>query len=212
MKYNGQAKEVAGMKCEDVKKILPEYLKENPENNISEKVGGHIETCPHCRKEVAQMKESWEILNQWQEIEPAEGFARRTMARILEEEERRKQPSLSWIMEYLTTAFSFRVPAWGVMALVILALFAGRLIQPRQAEKQVVYVESPVKIAQLVQVQPSPAFTTDMADIPSAGSLITESRQTEQNPEELLSTPDIIEYRAFINRIDPLEVLGENRS
>ncbi len=104
------------MSCEKIHELMPDVAAgtalPTPE------MTSHLAACGECDKTLKAMKETMALLNEWQVPEPSPFFDTRLQARLREERER---PVSVW------QSFShwFRRPAFGVVAVALLALGAA---------------------------------------------------------------------------------------
>ena len=72
------------MNCQDIKPLLALYGDGALEGSDHLRVEGHLRDCPACRKEVLALQQSWELLGEFEAIEPDPFFVSRFMARVAE--------------------------------------------------------------------------------------------------------------------------------
>ena len=58
------------MKCEEIKKVLPDYLSSTMDSKTRKKIDEHISECTGCRQEVDAMSHIWSKLEQIPQEEP----------------------------------------------------------------------------------------------------------------------------------------------
>ena len=59
------------MKCEDIEKLLPDFLKGNLEPDVKKKIKAHLEECSECRLEAKSLNMLWEKLDEMPEEMPS---------------------------------------------------------------------------------------------------------------------------------------------
>jgi hypothetical protein len=113
------------MNCKEVQNELPSLLLDpNAEGNRA--VLAHIDTCPPCKLEFAELKNTFSLLDDWTAPEPSPYFDQR-MAVLLREEQ--AAPKMSWLESLRTrilfnTGRSFR-PAVACALALVLAVSGG---------------------------------------------------------------------------------------
>ncbi|MCP4724983.1 MAG: hypothetical protein GY863_08110 [bacterium] len=59
------------MKCEDIEKLLPDFLKGDLDPDVKQDVKKHLEDCPECRLEAKSLNMLWEKLEEMPEEMPS---------------------------------------------------------------------------------------------------------------------------------------------
>jgi anti-sigma factor RsiW len=80
------------MNCNDVRENLIELLTDGP---ADPQVTAHLSQCGACTKELASMRKTMAVLDEWEAPEPSPYFLTRLRAHV--KEEREKAPSANWV-------------------------------------------------------------------------------------------------------------------
>ena len=198
------------MNCEEVKKYIGAFLEGDLSTEEENNFKVHTEACPHCREEVEAHKKTWQMLEQWEDMEPSPSFTADFWKAVEKDPEASSIGAPSWwqvFSETVASAFTYRVPAWGVIALLMVAIFAGHFTFPRVEERvvikevpkiQVVYQQIP---GDLIASLPSSTLP-DAADSISTMSEIVNESDTAYQVEDLPTPPNNIDTDPSLNRID----------
>jgi anti-sigma factor RsiW len=104
------------MNCEKIRSELMEAVLGGPVS-VSSSARQHLESCPACSRELASLRQTMALLDEWQAPEPSPYFSSRLRARVREESQRVSSPWFAWI----------RRPMVATAALALIALGAGLL-------------------------------------------------------------------------------------
>ena len=119
------------MKCRHVQEMLAAYQDGELTGKERERIAGHLEGCPACRKAYAELERVWQQLEKVPKIEASPFFEQRLLARIRTTPEPRslwRFPRLAWIYRaYPAAALAAAVLVVGLALGGILgnALMAG---------------------------------------------------------------------------------------
>ena len=80
------------MNCNDVRENLIELLTDGP---ADPQVTTHLSQCGACTEELASMRRTMAVLDEWEAPEPSPYFLTRLRAHV--KEEREKAPSANWV-------------------------------------------------------------------------------------------------------------------
>jgi anti-sigma factor RsiW len=104
------------MKCGNIREQLMELVLSGPEL-ASPAVREHLANCSACAEEVASLRETMSLLDEWQAPEPSPYFSTRVRARVREERANQSVGWLAWL----------RRPAVMTAAAALLAVGVGML-------------------------------------------------------------------------------------
>jgi anti-sigma factor RsiW len=104
------------MKCGNIREQLMESVLSGPEL-ATPAVQEHLATCAACAEEVASLRETMSLLDEWQAPEPSPYFSTRVRARLREERANQNVGWLAWL----------RRPAVMTAAAALLAVGVGML-------------------------------------------------------------------------------------
>lgn len=170
----------------------------------------HVNSCPQCKKEWEAYEKSWQALELWEDIEPSPSFLADFWKKA-EEGEEKQSPWEAWIGR-LAGAFTFRVPAWAAMAVLLVSLFTGHFAFPRVEERvvqkpveniKVVYVQAPQEIAVAAS-----NISVDKAVVPDPVEVVDEIQQTT-TAEEYPKVPDNLGEDGGIDRVNLDDLLQD---
>jgi anti-sigma factor RsiW len=105
------------MNCNEIDNRLPAYLEYllSPEEQKS--IAGHLASCPHCSRALADLKETERLLRGLEEVEPPPFFEQRIMARVREEAGRKQG-----ILRRLFYPLHIKVPIQALATLLVAVL------------------------------------------------------------------------------------------
>ncbi len=107
------------MKCQDIKKLIPEYLEKDLQPKQNQMVAQHLMDCQVCQHELETVKKAWAVLTQLPSLEPSPNY----ISRFWTELSLRQQPWHEKVFEYLPQRRF--APALATACLVvIMGLFA----------------------------------------------------------------------------------------
>ena len=102
------------MKCGKIREELMEAVLSGPELATSA-VQEHLATCAACAQEVASLRQTMDLLDEWQTPEPSPYFSARLRARMRDEHAQESVGWLAWL----------RRPVVATAAAALLAVGAG---------------------------------------------------------------------------------------
>ena len=113
------------MKCEKMREEMFELMMEG---TPSAEVQQHLASCTACSAELASMKQTMALLDEWQAPEPSPFFDTRLQA-LLREEKTKESRKRSWVFDWLRTPV---LTAAAAVALVVgSGIYAGmKMIVP----------------------------------------------------------------------------------
>lgn len=172
------------MNCNEVSKIFPRYLGEDLNQKEAQELEAHLESCASCKKELSAYEKSWEVLAMWEDLEPSAGFEAKFW-------DKAKAPGF---LEWLSSLFTFRIPAWSVAILLVVAFLVGYLphLAPSPVEK-VVYV--PITDEYLTRDIAVPGKM--VAVLPSTGQVLNDIEKTATSDSNSDSTSDAAQNELF---------------
>jgi hypothetical protein len=65
------------MDCLKIKNLIPGYLNRELPTKEAERIRTHLVDCARCRQECLAYEKSWDILQQWEDLEPKPGYVSR---------------------------------------------------------------------------------------------------------------------------------------
>lgn len=71
------------MHCQDIQKLIPLFLDSQLSPKESSVVGEHLSGCALCQKELNGYQRSWDLLKEWEDIQPAAGYAARFWTQVV---------------------------------------------------------------------------------------------------------------------------------
>src|SRR5271165_7398455 len=104
------------MKCGTIREALMEAVLSGPEL-VTPAVQEHLATCAACAQEVASLRETMNLLDEWHAPEPSPYFAARLRAHPREEQSQQSRSWLAWL----------RRPAVVTAAAALMAVGVGML-------------------------------------------------------------------------------------
>jgi predicted anti-sigma-YlaC factor YlaD len=73
------------MDCQKIQKLIPLYLDSELEDRQLQTIRKHLKDCPHCQRELTLFEKSWDLLSEWEDIEPVPGYKSRFWSRLSSE-------------------------------------------------------------------------------------------------------------------------------
>src|SRR3974377_191563 len=113
------------MKCGKIREGLMEAVRSGPQRGTAT-VQEHMATCAACAEEVASLRETMNLLDEWRAPEPSPYFGARLRAHLREEQAHQGRSWLAWL----------RRPAVVTAAAALMAGGGGMLEGGRWQEKQ----------------------------------------------------------------------------
>ena len=122
------------MKCQKVQRQLSAYVDNELDSVEKENIDNHIHTCPHCKQALVLLNDTWDLLNIIDKPRAAPFLYTRIMARIGEQETRKKLRIIDRVLLPIT-----------VVAVVVLGILVGGMVSRKGELKNsdlIVRVES----------------------------------------------------------------------
>ena len=73
------------MDCQKVQKLIPLHLDARLEDRESRTVKEHLKDCPHCQNELDLFEKSWNLLSEWEDVDPDPGYKSRFWTKLSSE-------------------------------------------------------------------------------------------------------------------------------
>jgi anti-sigma factor RsiW len=89
------------MNCNDVRENLIEMLTDGP---ADPQVTAHVKQCNACTEELASMRKTMALMDEWEAPEPSPYFLTRLRAHVKEEREKAPAPMFGWLRRPLLAA------------------------------------------------------------------------------------------------------------
>lgn len=74
------------MKCKEIKPLLTLFLDNQLPGKEAQEVKAHLDACSLCSKELKLLKESWNLLDEWEPVVPSPNFKAAFWQRVSQEE------------------------------------------------------------------------------------------------------------------------------
>lgn len=71
------------MQCHKIKKLIPGFLEGALDSKSNQDVLKHLQACEVCAKEKELYEKTWQLMGEWQDIEPEPGFKSRFWNRLV---------------------------------------------------------------------------------------------------------------------------------
>ena len=101
------------MKCENIREELMEVVLSGPEA-ASPEVQEHLRSCAACAEELASLRQTMALLDEWQAPEPSPYFSSRLRARVRDEAAVQPAGWLAWLRRPVVAAAAMVTVAVGV--------------------------------------------------------------------------------------------------
>ncbi|MCE1246674.1 MAG: zf-HC2 domain-containing protein [Firmicutes bacterium] len=195
------------MNCNEVKKIMAEFVQGDLPEKESGDVQVHIDSCPECRYEYEAFIKTWDILDEWKAVEPSPDFTARFLTKVMAQEKPARTEHNS-IVERLgiifRNMFTFRVPAWSAALLIAAAIFLAQYFNPPQVVERVVYREVPVVETADYTIPSNPVVAGGSTGdyLPSPYTVLKNTQKPEATEEEEIFEQQNKKTDGTIERID----------
>jgi hypothetical protein len=118
------------MNCKTCNSHLPDLLLEDGYEAAHPEIAAHLKECESCAKELAELRATFAVMDEWAAPEPSAYFDSRLRARVREAATAQPEGLFERLYAFLTfsTAFHMRSAMAGVLMLVLLiggGSFAG---------------------------------------------------------------------------------------
>ena len=118
------------MNCKTCKTHLPDLLLDDRYTAAHPEVAGHLASCEACAKELAELRATFALLDEWTAPEPSPYFDSRLRARVREAADAQPEGLFERMYAFLrfSTGFHLRSAMAGALMLVVLVgggTFAG---------------------------------------------------------------------------------------
>jgi anti-sigma factor RsiW len=113
------------MNCNDIDKLLYDYITGRLNDEAHESVDAHLETCEVCRGNLTMMQEALPLVDHWTPPEVSPGFADRVLKTI----QPQKKPLWQQIKDKICFPIPFKlpIPALAAAALVVLVVVVSKV-------------------------------------------------------------------------------------
>lgn len=197
------------MNCEELRINISAFLEGDLSGEEEKNFGEHVESCSQCSDELEAHRKTWQMLGEWEDVEPSPRFNANFWEAVEKDPEAYSIGKPSWWQQFsgaIASGFTYRVPAWSVAVLLMIAVLAGHFTFPRVEERvvikeipkvQVVYQQVP---GDLVDALPSSTMT-DTDDISLMSDIIRDNAADSQF-DDLPVLIDNIDTDSSLNRID----------
>lgn len=145
------------MKCEQLRDELLDLAAGRA--TVSAEAQAHLEACEKCARELASLRQTMNLLDEWQAPEPSPYFDQRLKARVREESAKAAPAWLEWL----------RKPA-------LAAVFAGLLVAA------VALFREGAPPEQLVQTQPPPSVAAVVVSA-QPGTAVSDLQDLDRNQD-----------------------------
>ncbi len=115
-------------KCSDIEKKLPYYIEGYVSSQEQETISKHLASCSNCTHIFEELKKTFTILNNIDEIEPPPWLSRKIMAQVREESERKKG-----ILKRIFFPLHIKIPAevFAVCLVITMAIYIFKITDPQ---------------------------------------------------------------------------------
>ncbi len=127
------------MECKGIKEKLGAYLEGVLSPEEMRIIEEHLPSCPECRRNLADLKKTGELVKDLSEVEPPAWFTQKIMSRIRAEEEKKKG-----ILQKLFYPLHVKIPIQALATgfIAVIAVFVFRAVEP---EMKFTHLPSPAQ-------------------------------------------------------------------
>jgi len=119
------------MKCRKFRRLIPDFLEGQLTPKRHEEIIAHLKICKDCAKEKRLYEESWQLIGQWQDIEPEPGFKMRFWNHLLREAESKLAPPINIFR--LSQRWSVAL-ATAAIIIIVVSISLPNYLQTKSAE------------------------------------------------------------------------------
>ncbi len=118
------------MNCGKCKKLISDYLEENLDNSQKQLFEEHISGCAECERELNELLDSWDILDEYSAPDPGEDFTLKVLHSIHERKAEQDSVQIS-LWEKVLAAFTLKNVGFipGMASLLILGALGFALLK-----------------------------------------------------------------------------------
>ena len=109
------------MKCSQVQERLSAFQDGELKPQEQERVSNHLESCPACREQYAEMEKVWQALGDFKEILPEPAFYGQLIKKINEPNETRSPAGFQWLFQFFSSP-------WATSTLLIAGILIGTFL------------------------------------------------------------------------------------
>jgi hypothetical protein len=127
------------MECKGLREKLCAYLEGVVSPEESRAIDEHLNSCPECRRNLADLKKMGELVKDLAEAEPPAWLTQKIMSRVRTEKERKKG-----ILQKLFYPLHIKVPiqALATVSIAVIAFFVFRAVEP---EMKLAHLQAPIE-------------------------------------------------------------------
>ena len=166
------------MNCKTCQTHLPDLLLEDGYEAAHPEIAAHLKECESCAKELAELRATFAVMDEWTAPEPSPYFDSKLRARVREAAEAQPEGLLERLYAFLTfsTGFQMRSAMAGVLMLVLLlggGSFAGfeyanrSQAQPSATVNDLKILDNNAQALQQMDQLLDPAANDDSGDPPT---------------------------------------------
>lgn len=166
------------MNCKTCNAHLPDLLLEDGYEAAHPEIAAHLKECESCAKELAELRATYALMDEWIAPEPSPYFDSRLRARVREAAEAQPEGLFERLYAFLTfsTAFHMRSAMAGALMLVLLiggGSFAGFEFanrsqpKPSAAVNDLTILDNNAQALQQMDQLLDPAANDDSGDPPT---------------------------------------------
>jgi len=127
------------MECKGIKEKLCAYLEGIVSPEEKRIIEEHLPSCPECRKNLADLKKTEELVKDLAEVEPPAWFAQKIMSRIRAEEEKKKG---LWQKLFYPLHIKVPIQALATVFIAVIAVYVFKAVEP---EMKLTHLPSPTR-------------------------------------------------------------------
>lgn len=118
------------MTCEDIKLLISPFLDHELEDAENKQVTEHLSACLHCRKELALLQETWEILDENEQLKPSADYISQFWTKLAQEQ--------TWQEKIISQfkQFAFRPRLLPAASMVFVLLIVGGFLVQTYTQQQ----------------------------------------------------------------------------
>ncbi len=109
------------MKCHQVQERLSAFQDNELNPQERARVSDHLESCPACRRQLAEMEKAWQALGDLKEILPDPGFYGQLVEKIKESSETRSALSFRWLFQFFSSP-------WAASTILVTGILLGTFL------------------------------------------------------------------------------------
>ncbi len=170
------------MECKDIREKLGAYLEEVVPPEERRIIEDHLNSCPKCAKNLADLKKAGELVKNLAEVEPPAWLTQKIMSRVRKESEKRKG---IWPKLFYPLHIKVPIQALATVFIAVIAVYVFRVVEP---ERKLGHLPAPIQPV-LPKEETAKALPAITPDSPTGRQKTALKDQAEREFAEVPAVP-----------------------